>query len=252
MMRSHPFFIFIFFSASILFSGHSQAFKEYDFKVINASNKDQFVIKEIDRLFNAIELDDVDEIKKDEYKQYLKSNTKSKFGNSALVFAIQQNSTKVSYYLAQTIDFDVNNENLSGENALMMAAFVGNVKLVNFLIDVRKANVNKDGWSPIHYAAIRGDLEITTKLINSGATVDALSPNESTALMFACRYGHIRVVKLLLDKGADLSASNNQDLTPIDFARMYNQKEIAKGLESRWLKLYKVEYEPLVDDLPKP
>jgi hypothetical protein len=33
---------------------------------------------------------------------------------------------------------------------------------------------------------------------------------------------------------------------------MYNQNEIARGLESRWFKLYKVEYEPLVDNLPKP
>lgn len=230
----------------------SNAFQEYDFKSLNPSNRDQIVVKEIDRFFKAIELDDVDEVKKSEYKQYLKANTKSKLGNSALVYAIQQNSINVSNYLAQSIDFDVNNENNFGENALMMASFMGNARLVKFLIDVRKANVNKDGWSPIHYAAIRGDLEIMTKLIHSGATVDALSPNESTALMFACRYGHIRVVKLLLDNGADLSASNVQDLTPIDFARMYNQKEIARGLESRWLKLYKVEYEPLVDNLPQP
>ncbi len=228
------------------------SFQEYDFKVLNARNKDQFVIKEIDRFFKAIELDDVEEVKKIEYKQYLTNNTKSKYGNSALVYAIQENSQKVFTYLSQSTDFNVNNENNAGENPLMMAAFMGNAKLVKFLLDNRKATVNKDGWSPIHYAVIRGDLEIVNSLINAGAEVDALSPNESTPLMYASRYGHIRVVKLLLDKGADLSAVNSQDLTPIDFARMYNQNEIARGLESRWFKLYKVEYEPLVDNLPKP
>jgi len=228
------------------------SFQEYDFKVLNARNKDQFVIKEIDRFFKAIELDDVNEVKKEEYKQYLIANTKSKYGNSALVYAIQENSQKVFTYLSQSTDFNVNNENNSGENPLMMAAFMGNAKLVKFLVENRKAFVNKDGWSPIHYAVISGDLEIVSILINAGAKIDALSPNESTPLMYAARYGHIRVVKLLLDKGADLSAVNNQDLTPIDFAKMYNQSEIARGLESRWFKLYKVEYEPLVDNLPEP
>jgi len=228
------------------------SFQEYDFKVLNARNKDQFVIKEIDRFFKAIELDDVNEVKKEEYKQYLIANTKSKYGNSALVYAIQENSQKVFTYLSQSTDFNVNNENNSGENPLMMAAYMGNAKLVKFLVENRKAVVNKDGWSPIHYAAIRGDLEIMNSLINAGANIEALSPNESTPLMYAARYGHIRVVKLLLDKGADLSAVNNQDLTPIDFAKMYNQSEIARGLESRWFKFYKVEYEPLVDNLPEP
>ena len=251
-MRYHHKLTIFLIGISLLFALPLHAFQEYDFKVLNSSNRDQFVIKEIDRFYKAIELDDVDEIKKVEYKQYLKENTKSKYGNSALVYAIQEKSLKVSSYLSQDIDFNVNNENNSGENALMMAAFMGNSNLVRFLINQRKANVEKEGWSPIHYAAIHGDIEIVSLLINAGATVDALSPNESTALMYACRYGHIRVVKLLLDKGADLSASNLQDLTPIDFARMYNQKEIAKGLESRWFKLYKVEYEPLVDDLPQP
>jgi ankyrin repeat protein len=239
-------------SALNLIAMPAYAFQEYDFKVLNAQNKDQFVIKEIDRFYKSIELDDVDEIKKDEYKQYLISNTKSKYGNSALVYAIQENSQKVFTYLSQSTDLNINNVNNSGENPLMMAAFKGNAKLVKFLLENRKAEVNKDGWSPIHYAVIRGDLEVVNSLINAGAEVDALSPNESTPLMYACRYGHIRVVKLLLDKGADLSAVNNQDLTPIDFARMYNQNEIARGLESRWFKLYKVEYEPLVDNLPKP
>jgi len=235
-----------------IISTPAYSFQEYDFKVLNASNKDQFVIKEIDRFYKAIELDDIEEIKKIEYKQYLINNTKSKYGNSALVYAIQENSQKVSYYLSQSIDFNINNENNFGENPLMMAAFMGNTKLVKYLLENRKATVNKDGWSPIHYAAIRGDLEIMNSLINVGANIDALSPNESTPLMYAARYGHIRVVKLLLDKGADLSAVNKQDLTPIDFAKMYNQSEIARGLESRWFKLYKVQYEPLVDNLPQP
>jgi hypothetical protein len=240
------------FSVLNIISMPAYSFQEYDFKVINSSNKDQFVIKEIDRFFKAIELDDIDEIKKKEYKKYLINNTKSKYGNSAFVYAIQENSQKIFTYLSQSIDFNVNNENNFGENPLMMAAFMGNAKLVKFLLENRKATVNKDGWSPIHYAAIRGDLEIMNSLINAGANIDALSPNESTPLMYAARYGHIRVVKLLLDKGADLSAVNNQDLTPIDFAKMYNQTEIARGLESRWLKLYKVQYEPLVDNLPQP
>jgi hypothetical protein len=50
------------------------------------------------------------------------------------------------------------------------------------------------------------------------------------------------VVKLLLDRDADLSKMNNLKMTAIDFAEQHNQTEIAEGLKSRWLKLYKKPY----------
>lgn len=245
--RTYCFFLIL---GSGLISLNAIAFEEYNFKIMNPSNRDQFVIKSIDNFYKAIDFDDVDEIIKSQYKQYLISNTKSKYGNSPLVFAIQSKSRNVIKYISQLTDFNVNNENNSGENALMMAAFIGDLSTVEYLIDKRNARINKDGWTPLHYAAINGDLEIVNYLLKHGAEVDCPSPNETTPLMLAARYGHIRVVKLLLDKGADLSAINQQDLTPIDFAKMYNQREIAEGLESRWKKLYKVDYEPIVDKLP--
>ena len=228
------------------------ALEEYDFKKMTPSNRDQFVIHPIDRLYKAIELDDVDEIKKRQYLQYLKANTKSKYGNSALVYAIAEKSQNVIKYLSQLADYDINFSNNYGENALMMAAFTGNLPLVKLLIERRGGQVQQDGWSPIHYAVIHGNLEVVRFLLSKGAEVDALTPSETTPLMLAIRYGHIHVVKLLLDKGADLSALNDQQLTPIDFARYFNQREIARGLESRWMKLFKVEYEPIIDDLPSP
>ncbi len=57
--------------------------------------------------------------------------------------------------------------------------------------------------------------------------------------MMAARGGHIQVVKLLLEHDADLSKVNNVKMTAIDFAEQHNQTEIADGLKSRWLKLYK-------------
>jgi hypothetical protein len=50
------------------------------------------------------------------------------------------------------------------------------------------------------------------------------------------------VVKLLLDNDADLAKINSVKMTAIDFAEQHNQSEIAEGLKSRWLKLYKKPY----------
>jgi ankyrin repeat protein len=60
--------------------------------------------------------------------------------------------------------------------------------------------------------------------------------------MMAARGGHIEVVKLLLDNDADLAKINSVKMTAIDFAEQHNHSEIAEGLKSRWLKLYKKPY----------
>lgn len=42
------------------------------------------------------------------------------------------------------------------------------------------AKVNKDGWSPLHYAAANGNEKIVKMLLDKDAFVDAVSPNATT------------------------------------------------------------------------
>jgi hypothetical protein len=90
--------------------------------------------------------------------------------------------------------------------------------------------VNKPGWSPLHYAATGPDPKIVELLLDRGAVVDADSPNRSTPLMMAARYGKEGSVKLLLARGADPKRTNDLNQTAADFARSAGRESLAAQL----------------------
>jgi ankyrin repeat protein len=206
------------------------------------SSSEEIVIPEIDTFFRRISFDDVEGVKKSLNNKDLSPNTLSKYGDAPLPYAVKEDAYKVFKYLLQVTDININMENKSTENALMMLAFKGKLDLVKYMVDEIGAEPDKDGWTPLHYAATSGHLDIVEYLISKEVDIDAQSPSNTTPLMMAARYGHIKVVKYLLDNEADLSLHNSQNLTAIDFAYLNNQKEIGDGLRSRWKKLYGDDY----------
>jgi len=206
------------------------------------NSKDEIVIPEIDIFFRRISFDDVEGVKKSLNNRDLSPNTLSKYGDAPLPYAVKENAYKVFKYLLQIADINVNMENKSTENALMMLAFKGKLDLVKYMVEEIGAEPDKDGWTPLHYAATSGHLDVVEYLISKEVDIDAHSTSDTKTLMMAARYGHIRVVKYLLDNDADLSLHNKQNLTAIDFAYLNNQIEIGDGLRSRWKKLYGEEY----------
>src|SRR3990167_3125082 len=94
--------------------------------------------------------------------------------------------------------------------------------LRGFDLNTRKAEVNKPGWTPLHYAASNAttvSVDMVRLLLEHHAYIDAESPNRSTPLMMAAHYGSTDVVQLLLEEGADPMIRNEQGMTAIDFAR---------------------------------
>jgi hypothetical protein len=209
-------------------------------KLINQEKEE--VIPEIDNYFKQIAFDDVEAVKKSLKNKNLNPNTMSKYGDAPLPYAVRSDAYNVFKYLLQVTDIDIDMQNKSTENALMLLAFKGNLELVKLMVEKYGAEIEKEGWSPIHYAVTKGHLPIVRYLVSKEADVNIGTPNNTTSLMLAARYGYIDVVKFLLDHEADLALHNDQNLTTIDFAVMSNQKEIANGLKSRWKKLYGTEY----------
>lgn len=211
--------------------------------------------EQTDRMAKAVQFDDLAEVKR-LLQDGVSPNLLVRGGNPISVYAVRENSRATLNYLLTLKNLDVDQPNLSGETVLMMTSLYGWLPEVKVLVDKRGADINKVGWTPLHYACTNGHYEIAEFLLNKGAQVNALSNSDTTPLMMAVRSGNIQLVRLLLDRGADLQIRNHQGFSAIDVADLFNQEEISKGLRSRWEKLYKVKYEGgpkpvLVDIQPK-
>ena len=68
---------------------------------------------------------------------------------------------------------------------------------------------DRDGLTPLIWAAIQGHEEVVRVLLEQGANLEARNNNGDTALMWASVMGHKEVVELLLDHGANAEISQN-------------------------------------------
>lgn len=198
-------------------------------------------VSQIDDFTKAAKFDDVSEIK-DLIKAGVSPNAIDPKGNPMLIVAIRDKSMKVIDFLLSNPNVDPNLANKSGETPLMMASIEGDLPLVKTLVLGKKVDVNKTGWTPLHYACATGKLEVAQFLVANGAKVNALSPSETTPLMMAVSSGNDQLIKFLLDKGADLKLRNHEGFTAIDVAELFSKDDIRDGLKSRWQKLYKQPY----------
>ena len=189
----------------------------------------------------AAKFDDASEVKS-LLKKGVNPNTVDANGSPMLVLATREKSLKVIDVLLGDKNIDVDLSDKNGETPLMMASIDGNLPLVKTLVINHKAQLDHIGWTPLHYACAKGQLEVAQFLIANGAIVDSMSLGNTTPLMMAVQSGNEKLIKLLLDKDADLQLRNSQRLTAIDIADIYGKPWISEGLRSRWLKLYKKPY----------
>ncbi len=147
------------------------------------------------------------------------ANTLDSEGRHGLHIALMEGSLKVAKTLLDLSGTKVDTRSKNDETPLMMAALKGNTVFAKRLI-ARGADVYKTGWTPLHYAATGGHVEMIKLLLENHAYIDTESPNKTTPLMMAAQYGTARAVKLLIDEGADIALKNDVGMTALDFSRL--------------------------------
>ncbi|MES2783966.1 MAG: ankyrin repeat domain-containing protein [Pseudomonadota bacterium] len=144
-----------------------------------------------------------------------------------LYLALQESNLKAAQALIDWPKTNVESRTPQDESPLMIASLRGHLELVRKLID-RGADVNKTGWTPLHYAATSGHVPVIALLLEHHAYIDAESPNKTTPLMMAVHYGSPEAVRHLLEAGADPSLKNQLGMTAVDFAHRANRKDMAE------------------------
>ena len=173
--------------------------------------------------FSAIKRDDPGAVQKILARGF-DPNTTDPDGQHGLYLALQEPSLKAAQVLIDWRGTNFNRLNAKGESPLMIAALSGLQSLAETLIQ-KGADVNKTGWTPLHYAATNGHVKMISLLLEHNAYIDAESPNGTTPLMMAAMYGTQPAVKLLLDEGADPLLKNRQNLTALQFAQRGNRPD---------------------------
>ncbi|KAM6283423.1 ankyrin repeat domain-containing protein 12 isoform 2-T2 [Porphyrio hochstetteri] len=140
--------------------------------------------------------------------------------NSTLNHPLQTPAQKKTPSTSSRQKDKVNKRNERGETPLHMAAIRGDVKQVKELISLG-ANVNvKDfaGWTPLHEACNVGYYDVAKVLIAAGADVNTQGLDDDTPLHDSASSGHRNIVKLLLRHGGNPFQANKHGERPVDVA----------------------------------
>ncbi|CAH0549306.1 unnamed protein product [Brassicogethes aeneus] len=154
-------------------------------------------------------------------------------GYSPLIFAVDNNHTKITEYLINH-GADVNlRGSKDNRTALHVAGLTGNVEMANVLVsngaDINAQDIN--GYSPLMFAVYKNHTETVEFLINQGADVNLRgSKDNRTALHVAAATGNIEMSNVLVSNGADINAQDINGYSPLMFAVDNNHPETAEFL----------------------
>ena len=139
-----------------------------------------------------------------------------------LLLAVKNDYTEIATELLK-LNLDVNIQNSKGETPLSIASKLGNLAIVNLLLE-NGAKINiKDseyGETPLHKAVWNGNVEIVGKLLANGANGNIKDNQEGwTPLHVAVYTNNLKVIKKLLKYRAGIDVKDDEDeSTPLHLA----------------------------------
>lgn len=77
---------------------------------------------------------------------------------------------------------------------------------------------NANAYTPLHYAAYNGHVEVCRLLLKANASIETNTCADQSPLSLAAQKGNPEVCRLLLEKGADTEAIDSSAWTPLHHA----------------------------------
>ncbi|XP_048868743.1 caskin-1 isoform X1 [Brienomyrus brachyistius] len=129
---------------------------------------------------------------------------------------------------------NVNFQDTDGFAALHHAALNGNMELISLLLESQATVDLKDqkGMRPLHYAAWQGKTEPMKMLLKSGSSVNGQSDEGQIPLHLAAQHGHYDVSEMLLQHQSNPCIVDNAGKTPLDLACEFGRVGVVQLLLS--------------------
>uniref|UniRef100_A0A8C6SVS9 Euchromatic histone-lysine N-methyltransferase 2 n=1 Tax=Neogobius melanostomus TaxID=47308 RepID=A0A8C6SVS9_9GOBI len=136
-----------------------------------------------------------------------------------LLEAIINNHLEVARYLVQNGACVYHEDGYTG---LHHAAKLGNLEIVNMLLETGQVDVNcfqdSGGWTPIIWAAEHKHIKVIKSLLNRGADVTINDKELNVCLHWAAYAGNVDIAEMVLNAGCSLFSSNIHGDTPLHIA----------------------------------
>lgn len=132
----------------------------------------------------------------------------------------------INKYKSQGIPMVIRDD--QNRNALHRAALTGNTEVVTILIEAGVPLNDRalENLTPLYIASINGHSQIARLLIEAGANTEVKASNGFTALSIAVYYSRMEIVKHLIEGGADIEAQLPDGTTVIELARATGNDEM--------------------------
>ena len=156
----------------------------------------------------------------------------------------------------------VNVENEAFASAMITKSIVsGNTQDISYWLKQTRFPNSPDefGWTPIHYAAMKGQHEVVKEVAKYVADVNPPDNNGDTPLHVAAFYGHLEVVKVLKTLlGKNVHIRNEFGKTPKDVANESENFVVMQALSRnkknpfaryrKWFQTVIRRKHPFIDD----
>ncbi|XP_076035192.1 serine/threonine-protein kinase TNNI3K-like isoform X2 [Oratosquilla oratoria] len=95
------------------------------------------------------------------------------------------------------------------------------------------AIISKNGFSPLHLASFKGDVEIVRLFLENCSHLDHTGAGSVTALHISCMAGHLEVTQALAQRGANIEARDAVSFSPLHIASFFGHDAVVEYLLSR-------------------